>query len=861
MATISTDTYLDGGTARTAGETWTINGCKLIIRTDTRWHANAPASMTGSLGTMTTSTALGGGIQIDGTKVRVVPFNTGSGNVPAIGTSITQGGVSGYLLGVWAVWQSAPTAVGAAMPATGFLKFREVTGGSFSAGALSGISASATSADVAGWIEVCIDSNSSFALNDLGDGLVSDGQWFDLGTTNGSAGQTFQVPTNGGGSGTHVFGVQIETAPGSGVYDWYPTAHATLGGAIFTTANLNTDLRSKFVESSGNGVVRIGTDGTSNIGYVPASGCKVRIPNIFIRTVATASRAVNQVPGAVTRGNLSGGNYNAKFLHMDLTLPNSSTVSPKVNFQNCVVENILNIVLNAVPCVIDNCCIGGFTFGASTKSTFVNASNVTLSNTKMVGSMYSIGTFNLNNSSDITVTNCEFINAKTRTAAAQPLYIQGSSNCTFTNTKIKGGGCTITTGSDYITFTNTDYVDRLEGATTTATGANIFTLNTVANSVIDGITFGEGGVLSNTQCYSNMISTQSINTNIKVRNIGTRSAPLNTGSANRCQGVVSASNTDKDWKIQRIFVTTCRLYLISMSSIYSHPNWLVEDVYAQSSSGWPIYGTDCTFRKVCNHQNNNNGRLRGVNFVDSFSSDTAGAVTWFAGIPTTASSAYLTSSIAANQGSGYINSSGSFSLDTQDDYIISESKDWIKGHTGFQNSAPTIGGTVTGIAITYDLDTGSGFSGTWKTLSGANLSAETISPTGFKMRLKFTQTGTGNTSTAVGYVKINTISTLEAQTDNVFPLDTNTLSFTGLATGSEVRCYVGTDPATAVEIGGTESAGSSSFTFSHSSGGQAGYIVILAMGYQPIRFDYTYKTSDDSILIQPVIDRNYSNPA
>jgi hypothetical protein len=401
----------------------------------------------------------------------------------------------------------------------------------------------------------------------------------------------------------------------------------------------------------------------------------------------------------------------------------------------------------------------------------------------------------------------------------------------------------------------------LEGATTTATGANIFTLNTVTNSVIDGITFGEGGVLSNTQCYSNMISTQSINTNIKIRNIGTRASPLNTGSANQPQGVIGASNTDKDWKIQRIYVTTCRLYLISMSSIYSHPNWLVEDVYAQSSSGWPIYGTDCTFRKICNHQWNNNGRLRGVNFVDAFSSDTTGTVSWFAGIPTTASSAYLTSSIAANQGSGYINSSGSFSLDTQGDYIISESKDWIKGHTGFANTSPTFTGLWTGISTTYDLDTGSGFSGTWKTLSGANLSAETISPTGFKMRLKFTQSGSGNTSTACGAIKIDTVSTLAAQTGNMFPLDTNTLSFTGLATGSEVRCYVGTDPATAVEIGGTEGTAGSTFSFQHSSGGQDGYIVILAMGYQPIYFPYTYKSSDDSILIQPVIDRNYYNPA
>ena len=67
MATITTPTYLDGGTARTAGEAWTINGGNLIVRTDTRWHLNAPASMTGALGAVTISLTLGGTYEIDGT--------------------------------------------------------------------------------------------------------------------------------------------------------------------------------------------------------------------------------------------------------------------------------------------------------------------------------------------------------------------------------------------------------------------------------------------------------------------------------------------------------------------------------------------------------------------------------------------------------------------------------------------------------------------------------------------------------------------------------------------------------------------------------------------------------------------------
>jgi hypothetical protein len=143
MATITTNTFLDNET-RTAGEAWTMNGGVLTIRTDTRWDANAPAGMTGVLGATTVSATLGGGVLIDSRNVRWMPFDSGTGNVPAIGTNITQTGVtSSYLLGVYADYTSAPSSVGSAMPTTGYLKFREVDG-AFEVGALTGIGASAT---------------------------------------------------------------------------------------------------------------------------------------------------------------------------------------------------------------------------------------------------------------------------------------------------------------------------------------------------------------------------------------------------------------------------------------------------------------------------------------------------------------------------------------------------------------------------------------------------------------------------------------------------------------------------------------------------------------------------------------------
>jgi hypothetical protein len=202
MATITTDTFLDGGVARTAGEGWTMNGGVLTIRTDTRWHANAPAGMTGSFSSMAISSTLGGGILIDSRNVREVWFNSGSGTVPAIGTTITQGGVSGYLLGVYSNLAQAPTTVGQPMPSEGFIKFREVTGGSFSAGTLTGIGATALGADRVSWIEVVMDQATAITVPRLGF-FRTRGAWYELlETTSGTAGQLVQLPTNGGGGGS-----------------------------------------------------------------------------------------------------------------------------------------------------------------------------------------------------------------------------------------------------------------------------------------------------------------------------------------------------------------------------------------------------------------------------------------------------------------------------------------------------------------------------------------------------------------------------------------------------------------------------------------------------------------------------------
>jgi hypothetical protein len=83
------------------------------------------------------------------------------------------------------------------------------------------------------------------------------------------------------------------------------------------------------------------------------------------------------------------------------------------------------------------------------------------------------------------------------------------------------------------------------------------------------------------------------------------------------------------------------------------------------------------------------------------------------------------------------------------------------------------------------------------------------------------------------------------------------IELTGLKTDSEVRLYVGTDPATAVEIAGVESS-TTTFSTSHSVAGQAGYIQIFHVEWQPVYIPITYSGTNASIPIQQIIDRQYN---
>jgi hypothetical protein len=181
----------------------------------------------------------------------------------------------------------------------------------------------------------------------------------------------------------------------------------------------------------------------------------------------------------------------------------------------------------------------------------------------------------------------------------------------------------------------------------------------------------------------------------------------------------------------------------------------------------------------------------GTHTFDLFESDTVGRIWWAMNEPTAFSNSYVSLTLATSAGG--FTSGGQVAMPAIGDELIIETPYYILGHTGFANAAATITGTATGgFVFDYDIDVndGNGFTGSYQTVSGANLSAETIDPAlGFKLRLRVT-CSTNSATRALTYYRINTVTTALAQ-DNLYPLDTAnpTLELTGLTIGTTVVVF------------------------------------------------------------------------
>lgn len=779
---LTADTNIDALTGKAGGDTYTTDGFILTIDQDSRVGTNQSTSA--SLGSITVNATKGGKCIIDGTAVWMIPYTGGSGNVPAWNTAITQAGQSGSgkLIGVHSALTAASTATGSAMPASGYLRVKQKTG-TYAAGALTGITATASNAGDVGWLEIVGDEAATVNANRLGEFKVL-GAWFNVGTTNGSSNQTMQIPNNG--LLRYAAGVFIETSAGSGTYEFWPNA-----GTTTTTGTEAT--RGKVVWIDANGLVRIGNSGAATNGYTPVTGLKVVVGNVFLENCTTAARTANVIPNATlaTRYDFTctGGGvvimdkcnsawYGSFAQPYAVTLTNAGFVDA-INISECAtaltwsnvgVGNKPTTALLVSPLTMSLCFAGG------------TLTDCVWARVSQAASGAHINT--LTDISGFTFVR-DTIRANTIRGNATTYSINGTRivNCTWTNPVVIQGQMYFVQSSE-INITNEIYCDAVSGTTVITYASYIWTLgSSCSNFMFSGLTFP----VTNTHPYTALLnlagagSTVAGVSGIKMRNIGTYAAPLTLGSANAC-GLIAlfgVAGAIADIKIQRVYTSNTRTG--QLTSDNSTTRVTFENVFGDYADAADVANILGFYRKgiggvpALTAQTS----VYGTHWFDCHTSTTAGRL----GILMNEASSLTTAQITLSGGSAFTSAGGLY-MPTVGQITTFENPAYVIGHTGFQNSALVMaGGTATNYTYRYQINKndGAGYSA-WSasktsTTLGTALNAETgiDAKKGLKLKLEIT-TGTTNTA-AITSVYLLTTSTTTTQAYQ-YPLDPVTVKVT-----------------------------------------------------------------------------------
>jgi hypothetical protein len=854
------DTFFDaqtGGSVNATLDSYQIsNRSRLVVRTDSNACANHSVAF-GSLDTVTFS-GTGGTLHFDPTYVRVIAYTGGSGNSPAFGATISQGGVSGVFLGAWTTnWQTECIVPGAAIGAAGFIKVGGVTGGNFAAGALTGITATCSGPDVQGWIEVRGDTVATITVPRIG-AVTSTEAWFELGTTSGTAGQILSCPTTATNASTFP-GVWIETGVGTGVYERFASV-----GTVVALATHRTDASMKVITQTTGGI-RIGNDGTNNVFFLPGAGRKVRIPATILtnstRTVSGTGPRVLPNATIATRQEFvttGAGYFDLRGIVSQWYMNFSQAFY--VKYKSCAISDAMILSEIASPLDVDDCIVAPTAAQLNTALQITSCfAGGTVQNSDFVRfSLAASGAYitSLNYVTGVTFSGNKHISATLRAngttgaiTSTQPV------NCTFTNeTYIGGRGLFV--GAQRCTFNNLAYYDHTITTTTSATNpmyALDFTTG-CADNTVNGFSMPlpangpYNGLVSVNACYNTL-----------VRNIGTTyTAPL-VMNASVTGLIVNGGGNNDGITMKRCYVSNTRSGPYAF--VNSDTNIVVENCAGDAADTSVVAGLNAVIKNaLLTGATTGQVSVYGSHWLTRFTSTTAGFAEITCNEPTSSSAAQC----SATGGSPQFNSNGSVLLTKVGDQVTWEMPFFATGFTAFTNSAPTITGTnVTFSAgstwgnhtLEFQVDTGSGYGGTWLALNAATLIGQTFnSTTGFRLKIRATCL-TANAGNVLTNLRVALTTTQTDRDTKLYPLSIVTLTLTGLVAGSDVV---------------VRSAGSSTVLASvdANAGTTWGYVYetpvavdidVIKPGYVPFPLvrNFTLSSTDSSLPVSQQVDRNY----
>lgn len=645
-------------------------------------------------------------------------------------------------------------------------------------------------------------------LSDPGGSASTQGDFSTQICTSGVANQQIQFPAPL--ANTYYAGVWIETGVGTDTYEFYPNTGLAAGTG---TASVGTEAaRGKVVWFSPintQGICRIGGDGTNTVGYLPPSGCKIRVPNVVcLNTLKNVNgAAANAVPNTTLASRYDFTTTGGGVINIDKMMCGWYPIFAQaysVAITNTCIQDSLNMSELALPLTMTNVGVGCTDSTRTAVALVVSLcfaggtiTDCKFSRNLMTSTVY---TTTLTDCFDFDFDNCNFQSWPIRVTDGngRALLATRVNDSTWTDTKWIGAGCSFVTCTN-ITVTDSSYMDVAGGSTQTTVGTYAFSTSSNSNNVVfDGLDFG--GV-TNVHPYAGISTILSASQNIKIRNAGSAASPLSLGSANQTGSLaISAAGAGlNNIEFKRLYFSNQR----SGTAMLAAATWdnsintvTLENVWTGASTGAGYVSLNTLMKGIGNTAvlTAGNTSQYGHHFADFFTSSTAGRISLLCNEKTTvepSASAYTIDVEGNDTGTTGFTSTGIFQNPNGGDQITWTWPYYVIGHTAFTSGGTSTYPTLVSTNpenqwLSYQLDTGSGFSGTYKNLylqNGVTNVAVTNTTT-----LTLT---TGTNAVFTGSISSTTLTVTAMTSGTIMPfmnlsggsLPSNTHFITGFGTG------------------------------------------------------------------------------
>jgi hypothetical protein len=780
----------------------TLDNTTLIIDSDTRWGYNNC-----SLRSLITDADTGGNFLIDGTKVWELSFTSSTGNVPILSaiefpnivTGETSGAV-GEFLGVWQTGSltplSATQSVPVALPSSGWIKLRTKTG-NFLANEQVRLSNNSTitiaNSGKRSWIQLPLRSAANSSINNFFTSLCAIGDWYELGTTNGQYGQQINIPV-----ADICLGLWIETNQGTNEYERWLFAGPlwersdTWSGVTSLALGNERQTGRFFNQIRDTSTLTIASSSLSGVcGFLPPSGCKIRMPNVFLTTWLSGSPLYNGTAGDVwsQRHNIGSVTY-LKFSNVNAHI--TSLYSSARGYYEITNSSITDFIYleGGNKTLIKNTCVSPGFFGGWIAPGNIGA-RIYCANLQAVEIDGVSGFGNYTNSTDLsarmllpgpfiqiadtsafTVKNVEMYNWR-RNNTSGGSFNRNVEPSLVENFRAVGSSGLGFNGCKDVVIKNVEIGNRMNGGYRNVlsynNGIGIYSSSNVS---VNGLYSLSSQNLSGFGETAWGLNLGDLSNNIKVINIGTEAIPYQS-----LYGTLNFIDVS-DIEIRQVYTQALGIDRSSGRGVfyadnlngYLSKNILIENVYNTVAPLDNPSFTDSIIRGCRVSMTTavgNFGDPYGVHWRDTYVDDTTGTIQLLGSTPTSETEYLITRNFNLTGFKSGFPGGRKVVLNNINEQVTWEMPYHALGHTGFATFQPRYAGVNTSLLsaqFQYDNDK-NGFNGSWLTLNANQLTSIPIDPSiGIRLKIRLTATQSKTTSdTSMTSVVVYTTTTPQAQ--------------------------------------------------------------------------------------------------